>query len=41
MPFPDHGLVSSGFLNLSARKAFKEVTGNNAIILDVRETRLR
>jgi rhodanese-related sulfurtransferase len=40
MPFLDHGFVSSGFLNLSAREAFNEATMNNAVILDVRETRL-
>lgn len=40
MPFLDHGFISSGFLNLSAREAFNEATENNAVILDVRETRL-
>jgi rhodanese-related sulfurtransferase len=35
--FLKHGFISSGFLNLSAREAFKEVTENNAVILDVRE----
>jgi rhodanese-related sulfurtransferase len=40
MPFLNHGFTSSGFLNLSAREAYKDATENNAIILDVRETRL-
>jgi len=40
MIFLKHGFVSSGFLNLSATEAHKEATENNAIILDVRETRL-
>lgn len=35
-----HGFMSSGFLNLSASEAYMEVTGNNAVILDVRELRL-
>lgn len=40
MTFLNHGFVSSGFLNLSAKEAYKEAAENNAIILDVRETRL-
>ena len=40
MTFFKHGFVSSGFLNLTAREAYKEATENNAIILDVRELRL-
>lgn len=40
MTFFSHGFISSGFLNLSAGEAYKEVTENNAIILDVRELRL-
>jgi len=40
MPFLDHGFISSGFLNLSAMEAYKEATSNNAVIIDVRETRL-
>lgn len=39
MIFLKHGFISSGFLNLSAREAYKEATENNAIILDVRELR--
>jgi rhodanese-related sulfurtransferase len=39
MVFLKHGFVSSGFLNLSAREAYKEAAENNAIILDVRELR--
>lgn len=35
-----HGFFSSGFLNLSAREAYLEATENDAVILDVRETRL-
>lgn len=35
-----YGFISSGFLNLSAKEAYKEVTENNAVILDVREERL-
>lgn len=34
------GFISSGFLNLSASEAYKEAMENNAVILDVRETRL-
>ena len=40
MTFFKHGIVSSGFLNLSASEAYKEATENNAIFLDVRELRL-
>ena len=40
MTFLKHGFISSGFFNLTAREAYKEVTDNNAIILDVRELRL-
>jgi len=40
MTFLNHGFVSSEFLNLSASETYKEVTENNAIILDVRELRL-
>jgi rhodanese-related sulfurtransferase len=40
MPFLDHGFVSSGFFNLSARDAYKEAIENNAIIIDVREISL-
>jgi rhodanese-related sulfurtransferase len=40
MTYFKHGFISSGFLNLSAREAFNEATENNAIIVDVRETRL-
>jgi rhodanese-related sulfurtransferase len=35
-----YGFISSGFLNLSAKEAYKEATENNAVILDVREERL-
>jgi rhodanese-related sulfurtransferase len=38
--FINKGFISSGFLNLTAREAFMECLENNAIILDVRETRL-
>lgn len=40
MTFLRHGFISSGFLNFSAKEAYKEAAENNAIILDVRETRL-
>ena len=40
MTFLKHGFISSGFLNLSASEAYKEATGNDAVILDVRELRL-
>ncbi|MGA2407353.1 MAG: rhodanese-like domain-containing protein [Bacteroidales bacterium] len=40
MAFLKHGFVSSGFLNLSAREAYKEATENDVIIIDVREIRL-
>lgn len=40
MGFLNHGFVSSGIYNLSAREAFKEATENNAVILDVREAGL-
>jgi len=35
-----YGHISCGFLNLSAREAFKEVTENEAVIVDVREAGL-
>ncbi len=38
--FLEHGFISSGFLNLSAREAFQEATENDGIIIDVRELRL-
>jgi rhodanese-related sulfurtransferase len=40
MKFLEHGFISSGFLNLSATEAYKELTENDAVILDVRELRL-
>ena len=40
MIFRQHGFVSSGFLNLSAKEAHREATENNAILIDVRENRL-
>ncbi len=40
MAFFRNGFISSGFINLSAREAYKETIENNAIILDVRELRL-
>lgn len=40
MAFLKHGFISSGFLNLSAGEAYKEVIENKAVILDVRELSL-
>lgn len=40
MTFFKHGFMSAGFLNLSAREAYKETSENDAIIVDVRESRL-
>ena len=40
MTFFKHGFMSAGFLNLSAREAYKETCENDAIIVDVRESRL-
>lgn len=40
MAFLKHGFISSGFLNLSAGEAYKEVIENKAVILDVREMSL-
>lgn len=40
MAFFIYGFESSGFLNLTAREAYKEAVDNNTIILDVRELRL-
>lgn len=35
-----NGFISSGFLNLSGSEAYREVTENGAVIVDVREDRL-
>ncbi len=38
--FHNMGIISSGFINLSAREAYAAVIHGNAVIVDVREERL-
>jgi rhodanese-related sulfurtransferase len=38
--FQNIGIISSGFINLSAREAYAAVIHGNAVIVDVREERL-
>jgi rhodanese-related sulfurtransferase len=40
MKFLMNGFISSGFLNFTAKEAYREATENNAVLLDVREPRL-